>query len=299
MYFVVFITEVAYMRKYEEYYHNNTFHYSSALDIYYAGKEECEPGHSFGPAVRIHYLIHFIISGKGIFRIDDQTYHLCANQLFLIKPGEKCYYEADLENPWSYLWVGFNGTEATSLLQNSGLLNGSPVLDLVSNSLIFAAMNDIISRFQSREENTYFLLGSLYTIFGYLTKAYREKIGLQTQNTYLKQALNFIHNNYQHHIKIQDICNYLQIDRTYFYRLFMNEFHISPKHYLISYQLQMSLLLLTNSNMSVKEIAYACGFTDPSSYNQLFLKKYGRTPGKSRVTDGVDNLTWSFIETKK
>ena len=37
-----------------------------ALRLYYSGSESCAPGHFFGPAVRTHYLIHFIRSGKGM-----------------------------------------------------------------------------------------------------------------------------------------------------------------------------------------------------------------------------------------
>ena len=51
----------------------------------FAGHEQCEPGHSFGPAIRPCYIIHFILSGKGKFFCDNVEYNLGANQAFLIE----------------------------------------------------------------------------------------------------------------------------------------------------------------------------------------------------------------------
>ena len=51
----------------------------------------------------------------------------------------------------------------------------------------------------------------------------------------------------------------------------MNEFHLSPKQYLLKYQIRISLQLLTNSKMQIKEVAYSCGFSDPRRLFQIFL----------------------------
>ena len=38
------------------------------LSVYFCGQEDCGPGHSFGPAMRPHYLLHVISRGKGIYQ---------------------------------------------------------------------------------------------------------------------------------------------------------------------------------------------------------------------------------------
>ena len=66
-----------------------------ALRLYYSGSESCAPGHFFGPAVRTHYLIHFIRSGKGRYMRGNSEYALKKGDAFLILPGETTKYMAD------------------------------------------------------------------------------------------------------------------------------------------------------------------------------------------------------------
>lgn len=43
---------------------------SRDLLVYQCGREECTPAHSFGPAIRDHFLIHYIIEGSGTFLVN-------------------------------------------------------------------------------------------------------------------------------------------------------------------------------------------------------------------------------------
>ena len=67
--------------------------FPTGLTVYFCGREQCSPGHSFGPAVRPHYLIHIVLSGRGIFRQKNYTHQLTAGDAFLITPMESTYYE--------------------------------------------------------------------------------------------------------------------------------------------------------------------------------------------------------------
>lgn len=62
------------------------------LCLYQYGKEQCDPGHSFGPATRNHYLFHYVLSGTGTLMADNskgitQTYSVKSGQGFLIFQG--------------------------------------------------------------------------------------------------------------------------------------------------------------------------------------------------------------------
>ena len=89
------------------------------LSVYFCGQEDCGPNHSFGPAMRPHYLLHVIFHGKGIYQCSGHTYHLKAGDAFLIRPMDSIYYRADTSDPWSYAWAGFDGSACKEILKQT------------------------------------------------------------------------------------------------------------------------------------------------------------------------------------
>lgn len=88
---------------------------TGSLYVNCCGCSQTEALHSFGPASKPHYLIHYVLSGKGHFRFHDKEYRLEAGYGFLIQPNELAFYQADAKDPWSYLWVGFAGSARKSI----------------------------------------------------------------------------------------------------------------------------------------------------------------------------------------
>lgn len=62
------------------YIHQTSDRKFSDLYLCYCGYDECASGHSFGPAVRPNYLLHYILKGKGQYHIGEKRYHLSAGQ---------------------------------------------------------------------------------------------------------------------------------------------------------------------------------------------------------------------------
>ena len=88
-----------------------------SLSVYNVGYQNCDPGYQWGPGIRDHYLIHYIISGKGTYQVNGTTYDLTAGDAFLVYPNTEIIYCADAEEPWEYAWVGFTGSDAAMILK--------------------------------------------------------------------------------------------------------------------------------------------------------------------------------------
>ena len=100
------------------------------LSIFNCGHEFCRPGHTWGPGVRDHYLIHLVVAGRGVYQVGGAAFSLQEGDLFLAKPNQLITYAADEADPWEYYWVGFNGACANKLVQQTPFTDQHPDLPL-------------------------------------------------------------------------------------------------------------------------------------------------------------------------
>lgn len=245
--------------------------------LYHCGHEQCKPSHSYGPAIRPHYVLHYVLHGQGIYCVDGKTYHLKGGDGFLIYPGVSTVYTADKYDPWEYCWIGFSGNDIVEILKRCGLSPSNHTFIDQSKGSLWKAFHKLIPLFHGKKSNEFTLLSQLYLVFSHMyVTSYS---GSKTfHEVHIEKALNYIHNNYTYDIKISDISEYLHIDRTYLYKLFIIHVKASPQQYLINYRISVSKQLLIETNLSITEIAYSCGFRDASSFNKHFKKLVNTSP---------------------
>lgn len=100
----------------------NKYIENTQLSIYESGWQYCSPGYKYGPARWGYFLLHFIENGRGTLTVNNTSYKLSRNQVFLTLPDTDTTYTADKELPWHYYWVGFNGLNAKEFLIKSGFI---------------------------------------------------------------------------------------------------------------------------------------------------------------------------------
>ena len=87
-----------------------------------------------------------------------------------------------------------------------------------------------------------------------------------------------IENNYQNSdFSICATAKKMGIHRSTLYRFFVSQTGLSPQTYLVTFRLKMALERII-AGVSVKTVAFECGFSDPNYFTRLFRKRYGITP---------------------
>ena len=248
------------------------------MTLYYDGWEVCEPLHTFGPAIRQHYLLHYVTRGKGklwIGEAKNTCYEIGANTIFLIKPGVVTTYAADKNEPWEYCWICIDGYEVPRILRDCGFNNDSPLFFDKSGGRVQSAIVNFVFSYRRNKHNEYTLLSRLYNFFAQMKRQYKRT---NIKSVYVEQAIDYIYENYNKNITIGDMANHLNIDRTYLYRLFKRECNVSPQKYLLNFRLRVAVNKLENTQKSIMEIAEECGFNNVSLFCHQFKKVYSDTP---------------------
>ena len=252
----------------------------SELYLCFCGYSKCEPLHSFGPAVRPDYIIHYILKGKGRYYIEETQYCLEAGQGFLIEPNVLTFYQADEKDPWEYLWVGFNGSNVKEYLQDIGLNSGRFIFRSGYAAKLKSVVVDMLQNTTSTITNQYERQSLLYSFFAILSQNINISVprGQDGENIHIRRAVEFVRNNYFNSIRITDIAKYVCVDRTYLYELFRRYLDVSPQDYLTNYRLTRAAELLTLTELTVGEIALSCGYQNAYSFGKAFKAKRGITP---------------------
>lgn len=260
------------------------------------GMEDCISGHYFGPAVRTHYLLHYIFKGEGIFEAGGVRHHLSKGQGFLICPHIVTYYQADEVNPWSYGWVGFNGTLAEPLLMQAGLTPSTPILHYDRDDMIHQYLQLMAQSRQSHKARETRLTGLLYLMLSLLVESGPETPTVQRESraeVYVEQVIDFIEMNFSQKITIEDIAHLIGLNRSYLCSLFKQQMNISIQDYLIRYRMDIATKMLGNTDLSIGDIARSVGYADPLLFSKMFKKVKGASPKHYRSEAGFPKGTVS------
>lgn len=256
----------------------------SELYLCFCGYSKCEPMHSFGPAVRPDYIIHYILKGRGRYCTGNSQYRLEAGQGFLIEPDVLTFYQADEEEPWEYLWVGFNGTNVRESLRDIGLSNGQVIFQSVYGSELQRTVSEMLEDTTSSITDQYKRQGLLYSFFAILSKDMKcsDRRNQDGENVHIRRAVEYVRNNYFDAVRVADIAKYVCVDRTYLYELFRRYLNVSPQEYLTNYRLTRAEELLILTDFTLEEIALSCGYQSAYSFGKAFKAKRGISPARYR-----------------
>lgn len=247
------------------------------ITIYQYGREPCKPYHTFGPAIRNHYLIHCILSGKGVYRAKAQgqsaEYHLHKGQAFLIEPNHIVHYSADGNDPWEYAWIEFDGLKAKEFLSHAGLSHGCPIFNASTENGWLEAFSPLLYMLGHPDMLPAQTMGYAYLFFGSLMEHSATARPLPRDDIkkfYVQSTAGYIENHYMENITIEDIAAHLGLNRCYFSKLFKKMTQKSPQEFLITYRIHKACEYLRFTDLTIAEIANQVGYPNQFHFTRAF-----------------------------
>lgn len=81
-------------------------------------------------------------------------------------------------------------------------------------------------------------------------------------------------------LAIEELAKLSQTSVSTFKRVFKKEFNVTPLNYITTKRIKKAENLLKITEVSISEIAYEVGYSDPQYFTRIFKKNIGTTPTK-------------------
>lgn len=214
---------------------------------------------------------------KGV----TQTYEVKSGQGFLIFPKQITTYIADNEDPWEYTWLEFDGLRVKEALNLTDLSLDNPIYNDKSTYLRESMLNEMLYIVQHPKETPFHLIGHLFLFWDYFTRSSKSKRLFETSKMsdyYIKEAINFIEQNFQNDISIEEIAEVCGINRSYLGKIFKKSVGKSPQEFLMNYRMVKATELLKLTDLSIADIGKAVSYENQLHFSRAFKTILGISP---------------------
>ncbi|MDB2042426.1 AraC family transcriptional regulator [Clostridium perfringens] len=252
------------------------------MNVDECGIEQGIPGLGYNYEVLKNAVIHYVTKGYGTFKFNGKVFNLKQGDIFILLKGMQVEYVASIDDPWEYYWIGFSGSNANEYLNRTSITN-SCVANCEENSKIpqiILNMCEISKTYNPSRSDDILLLKELYSLLYALIEEFPKPFEYKDKelHTYIQDALNFINSNYMHSITVQEIADYVNLSRSYLYKMFIKNLGISPQRYLINLRMYKATLLLKGTKLPIGEVASNVGYSDSLLFSKTFSKHFSMSP---------------------
>jgi AraC-like DNA-binding protein len=101
---------------------------------------------------------------------------------------------------------------------------------------------------------------------------------IPTKNVYMTRAVEYIKQNYNKNISVENIANLLGIERSYLSRLFKTYKNKSTQNYIIDYRMHKAKRMFEEEDMNVSQVCAAVGYTNIYCFSRIFKSRVGMPP---------------------
>lgn len=249
------------------------------------------PAEKYGPHKHLRIEINYVKKGNCILHLEKESVTFREGEIMIITSDVEHLFEA--------------GSEGTTLMQleflpeifshfdlKAGTAAGGSTLTpvflfseenrlikIVNNVRVMRVVQRIVNELEAKSPYYQYLVVMYYAellilIYRYMDEAYLP----MCTNESLKKAIAYIRLNSHLDININSVASHTGISERYLRNLFSQYLNLSPLDYLNQIRINKAVELLRNTEMSVKEVCFQCGFQSPQYFSRIFKQQMGVSP---------------------
>ena len=213
-----------------------------------------------------HHRLYFPVSGEATLHLYDKTIKLLPGNIYFIPAFS--IVQSEIDGVMDKYYVHFLASSPILGLYRYLSDNYSVPADRMTEYLF----EQIVDNYTHDTEQAHMRVQGAMSL---LLAPFFADASIHRSIVRFEPILAHIDENYKRDIPVRELAEIMNVNPTYFSNLFKQVFRITPKQYILNKRLTESQQLLLESEMTVKEIAYAVGFENESYFSEFFSAKVG------------------------
>lgn len=241
-----------------------------------------------------YYEIFYLINGDCTFFINHNIYKLNRGDLVIVPEGELhkstypelgyserfvlCFRDSNLE------WINeIIGEKMVAESLTMGVISiperRRDYVEGIMHKLLFESEGqDVLS--------PAFIRTGLIELLLFIIRCQRFEQNvikeIDVDNQLMQEIATYIYNNYEKKISLDGMANKFHISRSYLSKKFKATTGFGFKEYIVNVRIKNACKLLLETNKSITDIAFECGFNDSNYFGDAFRHVKGMSPNKYR-----------------
>lgn len=223
-------------------------------------------------------LLLYCVAGRGVLRCGEDVFRLKPGQVALLPQGLEHHYRADRRKPWSLYWIHFQGSAAAVFSHYLGYRDGSPVLDVGLSPALRASFDSLLVVRQTGYSTNAFVhaanqLRYLLTLFAQEQRSHQARQGLD-----LPAVTAYMQENIARQLSLETLAEVANLSKYYFATRYKALTGYPPLKHFTHMKMEYACQLLDGSDLPIRAVAEAVGYSDPLYFSRLFRKTLGQSP---------------------
>lgn len=228
------------------------------------------------------FAIHLLTQGAGELITRGRRFRLDPGDVFLPVVGRVNRYRQDPAGPWEYLWLRLEGSQARWAMLQVGLGAENPVRRGPVDDRLKPEAEAMLRTFGDDSAPPLKAVTAAWRLIDLLGPAptNHEPPRPRTPDQVARMARVLLEQHYQSDVSIRALARSLGVQRSTLFRHFRRATGLSPQQYVQRLRMRQARMLLAEGDLSVKQVAYACGFSDARYFSRRFRAAHGVPPSR-------------------
>lgn len=259
----------------------SSFARTNLLHLQEIGELQAKKPHTSQRSNLQSHLFMIVLSGSGTLSYQGAEYQLSAGQCVWIN-CQNAYAHRTSDDLWKLQWLHFYGPHLNAIYEKYRERGGSPVINTKKTTAFsqqWQTLFEIASTFDHiRDMRINEHLSSLLTLL--MEESWHPETQSKPvpQRMILQQVKDYLDLHHSERITLDALSAQFFINKFYLTRIFHEQFGVTINAYLTSVRITHAKKLLRFSEMSMEDIAIACGLQNSNYLNRVFRKVEGIRP---------------------